>query len=289
MVPQGAKAKPSLLEPFNQRLQHGGRPGVLARPDPQVGQQNVATAHIAQRLVQQHSIAGRLAGQLIAQKASGRPTHMRVATGLCAGNQLCRGLAARRAEQGQRRFAGNGLQTIRCVGDFFAVFSRRHHKTLPLTRSRRGANTKRRVLRVASIGAPVGVVPGMGGKLMSLCSACTPPRSPMVSQASIALLRALVGGKEGHVHLLAFEDLRHQRRHLHVAGVKGQIEGLFAVILRSSASETCPSRYQYNSIATPAVCCTKSAEKHTSDRLCNAQRGACCKVHTPWGDLPTLT
>ena len=124
---------------------------------------------------------------------------------------------------------------------------------------------------------------------MSLCSARTPPRSPMVSQASIAFLRALVGGKKGHVHLLAFEDLRHQRRHLHVAGVKGQIQGLFAVILRSSASETCPSRYQYNSISTPAVCCTKSAEKHTSDRLCNAQRGACCKVHTPWGDLPTLT
>jgi phage protein U len=74
----------------------------------------------------------------------------------------------------------------------------------------------------------------------------------MVSKTSIAFFRALVCSKEGHVHLMALEHLSHQRRHFHVASVKGQVQGLFAVILGGSASETCPNSYQYDSIATPS-------------------------------------
>ena len=190
MVPQGAKAKPSLLEPFNQRLQHSGRPGVLARPDPQVASRNVATAHIAQRLVQQRGVAGRLTGQFLSPKNSGRPTHMRNRKPL-RWQSMCRDLAARRAEQGQRRFAGYGLQTIRW-GDFRSIQPPTSQNSAPHAVPPRGEH-ETPVLRVASIGAPVGVVPGMGGKLMSLCSACatTEPNG----LPGFRRLRALVGGK----------------------------------------------------------------------------------------------
>ena len=58
-------------------------------------------AGLAARVQRCHEL--RLTGQLIPQEAGRRPPHMRVTAGLRAGNQLCRGLAARRAEQGQRR------------------------------------------------------------------------------------------------------------------------------------------------------------------------------------------
>src|SRR5574343_753788 len=82
VLAQGGKAMATGLEPFDQRLQHGRRPRVLARPDAQVRHQNIARPDARQRLLQQARTGVALAGQLVTQKARLGPAHMAVATSL---------------------------------------------------------------------------------------------------------------------------------------------------------------------------------------------------------------
>jgi hypothetical protein len=56
VLAQRGETQAALLQPCDQRLQHGRRPGILARPDAQVRQQDVAGADVAQRLRQQPAL-----------------------------------------------------------------------------------------------------------------------------------------------------------------------------------------------------------------------------------------
>ena len=66
----------------------------------------------------------------------------------------------------------------------------------------------------------------------------------MLAQAAVPFLRALVGGEEGGMHLLAFQHVRHQWGHRHVAGVEGQVDRFFAVILGIRAQRTSAHSYE---------------------------------------------
>ena len=101
-----------------------------------------------------------------------------------------------------------------------------------------------------------------------------PPGRPVVTQAAIALPRRLIRRKEGHTYLLALQHLGDHRGNLHMARIPGEIQRLFTVILACSAYLESASSYQNESKRLPG---------HHKRR----QRGACCSVHTPCGDLPT--
>ena len=49
--------------------------------------------------------------------------------------------------------------------------------------------------------------------------------SPLRAQATVAGLRALVGGKKSDLDLVFIQHVSHQRRNSHVAGVQRQIDG----------------------------------------------------------------
>lgn len=50
----------------------------------------------------------------------------------------------------------------------------------------------------------------------------------MFAQAAVALLSRLVGGKESDPHLLALQHLGNMGGNTHMAGVKGEVNGLLA-------------------------------------------------------------
>src|SRR6218665_3205066 len=100
---------------------------------------------------------------------------------------------------------------------------------------------------MAQISAPIAMTPGVGGKLMPLCRVGARPRGPVLTQAAIPLLRALVRGKKGHADLLPFENLGHQRRNPHVAGIESQIQRLVTVFFCTGAGTIYATSYRYNS------------------------------------------
>lgn len=52
-----------------------------------------------------------------------------------------------------------------------------------------------------------------------------PPRRPVLAQGAIALLCFFLRRKKCHADLLALQDLGNQRRHPHVPGIKGEVNG----------------------------------------------------------------
>ena len=222
VLAQGAKAKAARFQAFDQRLQVGRRPRVLARPDAQVRQQDVAGANVLERSLQQHGVGVFVAGQLVAQKAGGRPAHVLVAAGLGGGQQARRGLAARRAKQRQGLFAAVVGQALAGLLDVVAVLPRGPGELAPGKGPGRGPDAKER-LAPGQVAAPVGVVPGVRGQLVPFGGTRLPPRAPVAAQAAVALLRALVGGKKRHADLLAAQHVGHQVGDAHVAGVEGEV------------------------------------------------------------------
>ncbi|MCY1379843.1 hypothetical protein D9M69_676020 [compost metagenome] len=79
MLAQGAKAEALGLQADDERLEVGGRPRVLALPDAQVRQQDVAGTDARERLRQQFLVAEAFARQFIAKEAGRRPAHVGVA------------------------------------------------------------------------------------------------------------------------------------------------------------------------------------------------------------------
>ena len=110
--------------------------------------------------------------------------------------------------------------------------------------------------------------------------------SPVVAQAAIPFLRAFIGGEKRHAYLLACENVGDQRRHGHMASIEGQIERLFTVFLGTSAGYKNARSYKIYSKTNSQR--HSPARRRRSHTIAN-QRGACCNVHTPWGDLPTVT
>jgi hypothetical protein len=92
------------------------------------------------------------------------------------------------------------------------------------------------------------------------------------AQAAVALLRLFVGGEEGHLDLLAVQDLRDERSHAHVAGVQREVDRLLAGRLREGSGHE---------------------KRHNTSAQHGRQRhqclGAWSSVQTPCGDLPTRT
>jgi AcrR family transcriptional regulator len=78
-------------------------PRVLARPDAQVGHQDVAGPDVLQGFLQQMGVAVALAGQLVTQKAGFRPAHMRITALPGRLQQPGRGFATGCTKQRQRR------------------------------------------------------------------------------------------------------------------------------------------------------------------------------------------
>ncbi len=211
---------------------------------------------------------------------------MRVPTCAGAGKQLRRSLSTGGAKQGQGCFAGHVLQPICGPSDLLTVTGCRQHKILPSARPCRWSNAERRSLCRSQIRAPIGVVPGVGCKFVPLCGPSVPPGSPVVAQAAIAFLGAFVGGEKSHAYLLACENVGDQRRHGHMASIEGQIERLFTVFLGTSAGYKNANSYKiYSKTKSQRHSPARRRRPHT---IAN-QRGACCSVHTPWGDLPTVT
>ncbi len=211
---------------------------------------------------------------------------MRVPTCAGTGKQLRRSLPTWGAKQGQGYFAGHVLQAICGPSDLLTITGGRQHKILPRTRPGRWSNTERRGPRRSQIRAPIGVVPGVGCKFVPLCGPSVPPGSPVVAQAAIPFLGAFVGGEKRHAYLLACENVGDQRRHGHMASIEGQIERLFTVFLGTSAGYKNARSYKiYSKTNSQRLSPARRRRSHT---IAN-QRGACCNVHTPWGDLPTVT
>ncbi len=235
MLPQSTKTEATLFKSFDQWFQHGRSPRVFARPDTKVGEQDVPAAHIAQRITQQRAVAHALAGELITQKACRCPAHMRISTGTRTRQQLGRSLAPWGSKQRQRRLACDLLEPIRGFAKLLAIVGRRHHKALPFARACGWADAKRRLLSGSLVSAPIRMVPGVRSKLVALCRPLAPPRCPVVTQAAITLLCALIGGKESHAHVLPLEHVSHQRCNAHVSGVKSQVQGFFTVFFGAGA------------------------------------------------------
>src|SRR6218665_3109906 len=100
---------------------------------------------------------------------------------------------------------------------------------------------------MAQISAPIAMTPGVGGKLMPLCRTGAPPRGPVLTQAAVPLLRALVRGKKGNPDRLPFEHLGPKRPNPHVAGIERQIQRLVTVFFCTGAGTIYAASYQYNS------------------------------------------
>jgi len=112
---------------------------------------------------------------------------------------------------------------------------------------------------------------------MAFGGACAPPGRPGLAQAAVALLRALVGGKEGHWHAMALEHLGHQVGNAHVARVERQVHGL-------GAARALPCGHRGAQQAEGG-----GASQRLRKESAVHQRCAWASVQTPWGDLPTLT
>ena len=218
MLAQGREAEALLLQAHDQRLEHRRRPRVLARPDAQVGHQDVAAADVAQRLLQQRLVAGRFAGQLVAQEAGRRPAHVLVAAGFGGRQERGRGLAARRAKQRQRLLARDLLQALRRLVDLLAVLRRRPGELAALVGRRPMARTRKRGGVARHVAAPVDVVPGVRGEFVAFGRARLPPGRPVVAQAAVAgLACARWRAKKVTFTCCRAQHLGDQRRHVHVA------------------------------------------------------------------------
>ena len=95
------------------------------------------------------------------------------------------------------------------------------------------------------------MVIGVRGEFMAFGRARLPPGRPVVAQAAVAGLGALVGSEKADLDVLALEHVGNQRRRAHVAGVKCQIQRVFAVFERKrvcSPRQTYVYSYKFNSI-----------------------------------------
>ena len=74
------------------------------------------------------------------------------------------------------------------------------------------------------------MVVGMACKIVTFSGPRLPPCSPVLAQAAVALLRFFMGSKKGHGHLMLAQYVSNQGGHAHVARVKGQVNGLWALL-----------------------------------------------------------
>ena len=63
---------------------------------------------------------------------------------------------------------------------------------------------------------------------MPLRRTSPPPRSPMLSQTTVAFFGTLIRSKERDTNIVALQDIRNQGSNLHMSGIEGQIHRLFA-------------------------------------------------------------
>ncbi len=278
MVPQRAETESTGLQPLDQGLEHSGRPRVLARPDAQVRQQDVARPDALQSLPEQRRIAVALARKLIAQEAGGRPPHMGVATAFCGLQQAGGGFSTRCPEQRQRWLPGDLFQTCFGSGDFGAVLLCRDSELLARPRAGRWPHPEARRFRRTGIRTPIDVVVGMGCKSMALCRASLPPARPEIAQAAVAFLRLLVRSKKVTSTCWRFNT----------SAMRGRRP---CDPCPESDRPACRMQHPPRPQAAPGTRPPHRSSPRGSLGLLVASwpyRGACWSVHTPCGDLPTL-
>ena len=153
---------------------------------------------------------------------------MRVPASLRRRQKRRGGFAARCPKKRQGLFASHFLQTRTGPTDFFAILFGRPDEVFALGRPGRWTHPKlRRGARCARhVGAPVGVVIGVRGKLVAFCSASFPPTGPVRAQAAVAGFGAFIGGKKRHLDLVPIQHVSDQRCHFHVARVQSQVHRL---------------------------------------------------------------